>query len=51
MTDHSFSVSLIRKSERAISIARLSLESEDPHSAVDRAYYAIFLHLASCPAQ
>ena len=23
-------------------IARLSLESEDPHSAVDRAYYAMF---------
>ena len=42
MTDHSFSVSLVRKSERAIQIARLSLENEDPDSAVNRAYYAMF---------
>lgn len=42
MTDHSFSVSLIRKSERAIHIARLSLENEDADSAVNRAYYAMF---------
>lgn len=42
MTDHSFSVSLLRKSERAIQIARLSLENEDPDSAVNRSYYAMF---------
>jgi uncharacterized protein (UPF0332 family) len=42
VTDHSFSVSLVRKSERAIQIARLSLENEDPDSAVNRAYYAMF---------
>ena len=42
MTDHSFSVSLVRKSERAIQIARLSLENEDPDSAVNRAYYSMF---------
>lgn len=42
MTEHSFSVSLVRKSERAIQIARLSLENEDPDSAVNRAYYAMF---------
>jgi len=42
VTDHSFSVSLVRKSERAIQIARLSLDNEDPDSAVNRAYYAMF---------
>jgi len=42
VTDHSLSVSLVRKSERAIQIARLSLENEDPDSAVNRAYYAMF---------
>lgn len=42
MTGHAFSVSLVRKSERAIQVARLSSESEGPHSAVDRAYYAMF---------
>lgn len=42
MTDHSFSGSLVRKSERAMQIARLSLENEDPDSAVNRAYYAMF---------
>ena len=42
MTDNSFSVSLVRKSERAIQIARLSLENEDPDSAVNRSYYAMF---------
>lgn len=42
MTDQSFSESLVRKSERAIQIARLSLENEDPDSAVNRSYYAMF---------
>lgn len=42
MTNHSFSISLVRKSERAIQIARLSLENEDPNSAVNRAYYVMF---------
>lgn len=42
MTDHSFSESLVRKSERAVQIARLSLENEDPDSAVNRSYYAMF---------
>ena len=42
MTEHSLSVSLVRKSERAMQIARLSLENEDPDSAVNRAYYAMF---------
>jgi uncharacterized protein (UPF0332 family) len=42
VTDHPFSESLVRKSERAIQIARLSLENKDPDSAVNRSYYAMF---------
>jgi len=37
-----FARSLARKSERAMQIARLSLDNDDPDSAVNRAYYAMF---------
>jgi uncharacterized protein (UPF0332 family) len=37
-----FADSLVRKSERAVRIARLSLQNGDPDSAVNRAYYAMF---------
>jgi uncharacterized protein (UPF0332 family) len=42
VTDDSFTLSLVRKSKRAIRIARLSLQNKDPDSAVNRAYYAMF---------
>ena len=42
MTAQPFARSLVRKSERAIRSARLSLQNGDPDSAVNRAYYAMF---------
>ena len=42
MTPDSFGSSLVRKSERAIRSARLSLRDGDADSAVNRAYYAMF---------
>ena len=42
MNPDSFVCSLIRKSERAIRSAHLSLQDGDPDSAVNRSYYAMF---------
>ncbi len=42
MKRESFASSLVRKGERAIRSARLSLEDGDADSAVNRSYYAMF---------
>ena len=42
MTMTPFARTLVRKSERALKIARLALNAGDNDSAVNRAYYAMF---------
>jgi uncharacterized protein (UPF0332 family) len=37
-----FLLTLVRKSAKALKVARLALESGDNHSAVSRSYYAMF---------
>ncbi len=42
MTKPPFAQSLVRKSERALTVARLALNAGDNDSAVSRSYYAMF---------
>ncbi len=42
MTKGPFALALVRKSQKALTVARLALSAGDNDSAINRAYYAMF---------